>query len=180
MGKRTIITLRAIVIILTCWLALGTQTARSDTVLNDINTKNYPNVKLLLSGTAFDEEEKAGSGYQAVKVSENEQAVKGLRVSPLMIKPKPIAVVLLIDSSGSMKGKPIADAKAAAGHFVRLMGSDDQISVIAFSSKPNLVADYNSNKKRVINSINAQSRHPVRPLFTMRYHLLLGRSKHRV
>jgi len=95
MGKRTIITLRAIVIILTCWLALGTQTARSDTVLNDINTKNYPNVKLLLSGTAFDEEEKAGSGYQAVKVSENEQAVKGLRVSPLMIKPKPIAVVLL-------------------------------------------------------------------------------------
>ena len=155
MGKRTIITLRAIVIILTCWLALGTQTARSDTVLNDINTKNYPNVKLLLSGTAFDEEEKAGSGYQAVKVSENEQAVKGLRVSPLMIKPKPIAVVLLIDSSGSMKGKPIADAKAAAGHFVRLMGSDDQISVIAFSSKPNLVADYNSNKKRVINSINA-------------------------
>jgi len=134
---------------------LGTQTARSDTVLNDINTKNYPNVKLLLSGTAFDEEEKAGSGYQAVKVSENEQAVKGLRVSPLMIKPKPIAVVLLIDSSGSMKGKPIADAKAAAGHFVRLMGSDDQISVIAFSSKPNLVADYNSNKKRVINSINA-------------------------
>ncbi|MHB8842337.1 MAG: vWA domain-containing protein, partial [Candidatus Aquicultor sp.] len=154
MGKRISNVVRAIIVVLTAWVLIGIQVAYSDTILQEVNTKKYPTVKLLLSGAAFDEAGKAGNGDRTVRISENGQLIKSVHISPLTAKPKPIAVTLLIDSSGSMKGKPIEDAKAAADHFVRLMGIDDQICVIAFNSKPHLATDYSSNKKKIISSMS--------------------------
>lgn len=46
-----------------------------------------------------------------------------LRAAMAGLDPSEIAVTLLIDQSGSMKGEPIAQAAAAADLFVRLLGS---------------------------------------------------------
>ncbi len=145
---------KAVVAVFAVLVFLGMQVAYAETILQDVNTKKYPSVKLVLSGTAFSEEATAKSGDRTVRISENGQFIKSVHISSLTAKPKPIAVTLLIDSSGSMKGKPIEDAKAAAEHFVHLMGKDDQICVIAFNSKPHLVTNFISDKVKTTSLIN--------------------------
>ena len=153
-NKSHIATVLLLVTLVMLVLVFGAYEVQANTVLQGIDTKAYPTVKLSISNTAFDEPGKAGEGEQAIKIVENGKTVEAVGVSPLQTKPEPLSVVLIIDSSGSMKGKPITDAKAAAGHFIGLLGDEDQVSVIAFNSTPSLVADFTSNKKRLVESIN--------------------------
>lgn len=57
-------------------------------------------------------------------------------------KEKPsLAMVLVIDKSGSMSGAPIALARQAAKAAVELLGNQDQIGVIGFDSTPMIVTE---------------------------------------
>jgi Mg-chelatase subunit ChlD len=57
-------------------------------------------------------------------------------------KEKPsLAMVLVMDKSGSMEGLPIALARQAAKASVELLGPQDQIAVIGFDSEPQIVSD---------------------------------------
>lgn len=49
-----------------------------------------------------------------------------------------VALALVIDVSGSMKGKPLADAKSAAKQLLAALGPDDRAAVLAFSDKVKL------------------------------------------
>jgi Ca-activated chloride channel family protein len=55
---------------------------------------------------------------------------------------KDVNLVMLLDTSGSMGGSKIDSARSAAIQFVEQMGSDDYISVIAFSDSPRTVVRY--------------------------------------
>jgi Ca-activated chloride channel family protein len=44
----------------------------------------------------------------------------------------PLDVVLVLDKSGSMNGAPIESVKAAVAHFLRLVGANDRVGVVAF------------------------------------------------
>jgi tight adherence protein B len=66
-------------------------------------------------------------------ITENNQPVAGLQEQNLgKIK----AISTLIDRSQSMRGKPLADAIAAARTFVGKKNGSDELAVIAFGSKP--------------------------------------------
>jgi len=152
MNKQIFGKLSAIVILL---LLLEAQISSANDVLHKTDIKNYPAVKLILSSSAFDGLEESN---RVVQVKENGRQIKDVRVGQLKEKPEAISVVLLIDSSGSMKGKPIEDARAAANHFIGLLGEEDQVSIISFNSAANLIADYTSDKQSltgVINNIEA-------------------------
>lgn len=57
-------------------------------------------------------------------------------------KEKPsLAMVLVIDKSGSMSGEPIALARQAARGAAELLSNRDQIAVIAFDHQPQLILD---------------------------------------
>ncbi len=76
-------------------------------------------------------------------------------------KEKPsMAMVLVIDKSGSMSGLPIALARQAAKAAVELLGGRDQIGVVAFDSQPYVAvpmsyANDTATIKDQINSIGA-------------------------
>lgn len=55
-------------------------------------------------------------------------------------------VVLLLDASGSMKGRPLDDAKVAAHKFIDAMGANDRIALIAFAWSPTVLADFTSDR----------------------------------
>jgi len=60
-------------------------------------------------------------------------------------KEKPsMAMVLVIDKSGSMDGMPIALARQAAKASVELLSGQDQAGVVAFDSKPYVVCEVRS------------------------------------
>lgn len=70
------------------------------------------------------------------KVVEEGTDVKELQVAPLIeSKFQPIAVSLVMDVSGSTKGKPIEDAKHAAKQFLSQLPGEVEVAVIAFASE---------------------------------------------
>lgn len=64
-------------------------------------------------------------------------------------KEKPsLAMVLIIDKSGSMQGAPMALARQAAKASVELLGAQDQVAVIAFDGAPQLVSEMRRASER--------------------------------
>lgn len=57
-------------------------------------------------------------------------------------KEKPsLAMVMVIDKSGSMEGLPIALCRQAAKAAVELLGPQDQVAVVGFDSNPQLISE---------------------------------------
>ena len=57
-----------------------------------------------------------------------------------------LAVVLVVDVSGSMKGEPLAQARTAANEFVSGLSPQDTVAVLTFSDSVSLVQDFTSDK----------------------------------
>jgi Ca-activated chloride channel family protein len=69
---------------------------------------------------------------------------------------KDVNLVMLLDTSGSMRGSKIIGMREAAVQFVQQMGDDDYISIIAFSTEPDLLVRHvkmGEARDKVINSI---------------------------
>jgi tight adherence protein B len=56
-----------------------------------------------------------------------------------------LSVVLLIDTSGSMRGEPLDAAKAAAINFIPQLPSGTQIAVIGFGNEPYVVSPFTND-----------------------------------
>ena len=56
-------------------------------------------------------------------------------------------IVLLIDTSGSTKGEPLANGQAGVQEFVSTLNSNDQVEIIAFNENPQCLAAWQSNKE---------------------------------
>jgi VWFA-related protein len=66
----------------------------------------------------------------------------------------PISVVMVIDTSDSMAGTPLADTKTAALSFLEQLRDGDEIAVIDFDSQVKLAQDYTSDLDAVRQTIN--------------------------
>jgi tight adherence protein B len=65
----------------------------------------------------------------------------------------PLAVVLVLDTSGSMEGTPIDAAKAAATEFLQKVPAGTQVSVIGFSGTPYVVSPFTTDQTALTNAI---------------------------
>ncbi len=71
---------------------------------------------------------------------------------------KDVNLVMLLDTSGSMRGNKIDNMLQAAVQFVGQMGDDDYISIIAFSTEPQIIINHvpiGETRSKVINEIQA-------------------------
>ena len=69
---------------------------------------------------------------------------------------KPVNLVMLLDTSGSMRGQKISSMQDAAEQFVRQMGDEDTISLLEFYTQTDLLIDkapIASDRERVIQAI---------------------------
>jgi len=93
--------------------------------------------------------------YVEIKVRPGE----GGEVTPVHA---PVAMVLVIDTSGSMAGRKIEDARSSALAMLDEMQPDDMVSVVRFSSQADVlvplgrVADIRSEARRQISGLKAQ------------------------
>src|SRR5690606_19529172 len=56
-----------------------------------------------------------------------------------------ISAMLLVDTSGSMIGAPIADAREAAAQYVQSLQPNDEVTVLSFSNLTNVIADFSTD-----------------------------------
>ncbi|RMG97557.1 MAG: VWA domain-containing protein [Chloroflexi bacterium] len=69
---------------------------------------------------------------------------------------KDVNLVMLLDTSGSMRGDKIENMRNAAIQFVQQMGDEDFITLIAFSTEPEILAQHvqvGPNRDKIINAI---------------------------
>jgi len=64
----------------------------------------------------------------------------------------PVDVVLVLDTSGSMKGAPLGDAMRAARAFVGAMGPEDRTAVVTFAFEPKVRSGYLARYARFVTS----------------------------
>jgi VWFA-related protein len=98
------------------------------------NMANFPQVGLTLSVRDANGMTVPDLGPDAFEIIEDgiPQARPVVSAEPLINRALPVHVVLLVDVSGSMKGQPVMDARAAARTFIEQMGDSDEVALIAF------------------------------------------------
>ena len=67
----------------------------------------------------------------------------------------PISVVLLIDTSGSMEGTPLVEAKVAALAFLNESRPNDAVSLVAFNDKVEVVRPFTSEMLKVRTGVHS-------------------------
>lgn len=91
----------------------------------------------------------AGLAPSDLRVTIDGQPVEGVLVSQFNQAPTPIFAALVIDCSGSMAGQPLAAAKAGAQAFLGLMGQRDQVELIGFSDKAQVLQTWTADRQAV-------------------------------
>jgi tight adherence protein B len=99
--------------------------AQQSIVVKTVDTKHFPNVRV----TVQTPQPESAPDFQ---VKEN-----GLDAPVTVQSPgAAAAIAVAIDTSNSMAGQKIADAKAAAARFVQSLQAGDQMAVYGFGAKP--------------------------------------------
>jgi len=67
---------------------------------------------------------------------------------------EPVDVVLVLDTSGSMKGAPLSDAMRAARAFVDAMGPEDRTAVVTFAFEPKVRSGFTSDRVALLAALD--------------------------
>jgi tight adherence protein B len=89
-----------------------------------------------------------------VAVTEDGKPVQGLKLARQGTSENQTAVVLALDASASMQGRPIEDAVAAARVFVEHMTPGEQVALVTFNDKVNVVQSLTSDKKKLLSALD--------------------------
>ena len=88
-----------------------------------------------------------------VRVRENGEPVTGLTVVPAGALGARLGVVLLLDTSESMTGKPIADAVRAARSFAAVRNENEPLAILAFDSHTRTLRSLTINRREIDNAL---------------------------
>ena len=120
--------------------------------VTQVDPSDFPNVRIVAS--AADAQGKPVKGLQAsdLIVSESSRAQRiGVDLANTVA---PIALVLVLDTSGSMAGKPFADAKAAMNALAQSLGPKDQAAIVTFNTAVTIAQPLTSDKAALAAAID--------------------------
>jgi tight adherence protein B len=92
-----------------------------------------------------------------IRLFENGRSVEVVNVRPLLDTGTEIDVVLILDTSRSVRGEPLEAAVTAAGSFVRGLPDGVPVGVVTFSNRPRLLLDLTSDASRAAVALDSIS-----------------------
>lgn len=128
---------------------------------NEVDSQNFPEIEATV--TVVDSHGIPIPGLDASKFEASEDGVQVplTQVDEFINPDVTIAVMLVIDASGSMAGEPLEKAKQSAIQFIDGLSPDDEAAVIAFGDSVNLKEldpfkeiDFTTDKNALKNLIN--------------------------
>ena len=111
-------------------------------------------VTVAMSGPAWDPGQPLGRDDFSAWINGDPVQIREAKPRNQQQGTRGLAVVLAIDTSGSMQGEKIAKAKVAADGFVGAMRPDDRIGLVAFSDQPQVLEQLTTDHPRVRDSIS--------------------------
>lgn len=141
-ARRSLRRLVALVLVLFTVVAVGAVPAGAaeQLTIRKIDTSAFPEVRLsaLFTGERPDLAE--------VTVRENGRLLNDIDVVPLAESTTAVGIVLVIDTSGSMKANGRLDqAKTAARQFVERKLPNDQIALVTFANEPRVAVNFTAD-----------------------------------
>ncbi|MGH8945545.1 MAG: vWA domain-containing protein, partial [Acidimicrobiia bacterium] len=116
--------------------------------LEEVDLEAYPSVSLTLAAPP----ELAGAQLRAEQILVQEEG-EFRTVTVERMPGDDLDVVLVIDTSGSMKGAPIEAAKAAAVGFLQQIPAQARVAVIGFGGTPELASPFSSDRSFLIAAV---------------------------
>jgi tight adherence protein B len=92
----------------------------------------------------------AGYGASAFAVTEDGEPVD---FTVQRVPTSSLEILLVVDTSGSMKGAPIEAARAAATEFLSVVPADLRVGVVAFGTEPSLVAGPTTDRDQLASRV---------------------------
>jgi VWFA-related protein len=120
-------------------------------------------VRVYASVTAADDNPVLGLSAADFEILQDGREVAVENVSPAT---DPMAVVLAIDTSGSMQAKDgsgqtsMTAAKKAAVNFIAMLAQDDRVALFSFNNEPILKIDFSDDHDASIKAVNALAAKP--------------------
>jgi tight adherence protein C len=100
--------------------------------VTQVDVDAFPLVSIVASVT--DAQGRAVRGLTAADLTVSEDGVLQDASIDLASRTSPLALALVLDTSGSMAGRPLADAKAAMISLIQALGPADQAAVVTFDA----------------------------------------------
>jgi Ca-activated chloride channel family protein len=122
--------------------------------LNQINIEQFPEINIYLTTADEHGAPLRGLNLNNFKVQEDGRAVRVKGVFPLDKGEEPLSVVLAIDRSGSMRGKPIKDALQAAKDFIKEMRAIDRVGLVSFDDHVTVIGRPYADKGPLLKAID--------------------------
>lgn len=121
--------------------------------VRSVDTSSFPRVGLAVAVPAGLAQADADPVFSVVENGEPAEVLSAARVE----QAKPIEIVLLIDTSGSMEGTPLRNAATAASGFIAALPPEASVSVVSFGTKPRVVADFTTDRNLLAAAIGSLS-----------------------
>ncbi|MBM3708089.1 MAG: VWA domain-containing protein, partial [Actinobacteria bacterium] len=90
-----------------------------------------------------------------IEISENNETIPDLKIESVINNEFPSFISILIDNSGSMKGKPLEDAKAAAKTFISSLKDMDEVKIFTFNDSVAIAQDFTKDKNILNKAIDS-------------------------
>ena len=128
--------------------------AGSQIIINEVNLDRFPTVQLFATVL------KNGTPLKDLQANDFKVREDDIDQTPLTVEQKlpPLSIIVLIDSSGSMKPR-MKETKAAAGAFLSDLGSSDSTEVITFSREVRPLTPMSTNRETARHAIDSIRAH---------------------
>jgi len=103
--------------------------------IEKIDDQTFPNNKVIISvsdAQGFPIEDLQSNNF---KLSEDGKTVATFSVTPFQNFQQPLAIILIMDTSGSMQGKPLENSIAAAMQFNTSLAAQDVLGLVTFATE---------------------------------------------
>jgi len=107
--------------------------------IDDLNTDSYPDMKVLVTARDANGVPIPDLNVDSFELIEDGKvSFKPAQVTTQVNPDATVSVMLVIDISGSMRGKPIEEAERAANAFIDKLNATDRAGIIAFADEVDL------------------------------------------
>ena len=155
--------------------------------IDHIDNKQFPLLEVYLSVTdvqGFPIQNLTSSNFI---LTEDGQSVSNFEVVPTQNSQSPLAIALVVDTSGSMGSAnlptPLQNAIEAAKTFVDSLSEQDQVAIIGFANSPYIVQEFTSEKdllKTKLDSLSPEGETTMYDGIVEGVNLLKNRSERRI
>ncbi len=131
------------------------ETQYNMSILN-LDVSNYEadeTVKLLISVTDNDGYSPSGLTRENFSITDDNKKNSDYSLDAVSVEKDPVAVVLVIDVSGSMIGVPISAARKSAISFVRGLEKNDRVAIHTFDTEYHNIKNLSTDHEDIIKAI---------------------------